>query len=923
MSSAGKNNTHTGWGQRMSAWLPQRASTSHKQTNRIPPKPNHMDEHATNNNNSMGVGRSDNEGGYESPQEEMDPPPITPFLRYRGFSTSMRHLFLDEPLVCAAIGGFGLCLANRTEYLLQLRQRSRGLGASAQEERSSRVMLYAYAVMFLSMFATVLFVGRVSNISTSGQNNNNYNGDDAMTYNNDDAGGRNLINGQPIRVKNKSQQQKSLQQRPFLGICKLRDVQQHIWNPIADFINDEWNRQSDTKDDPTTQQQHRHIQQYTRQQQQNIGSNICIGLLLTFLLFLGVLGRRRRMRTRFHLMRARAQEDDLYDTAQYVGGTAKRRSQRVTRELAREGACSHTLCGCYPSDEQDVLELESLYQNACNDHITTRQATVKEQPFHQDIVARGFTCCLSACCGRLCNCWFQCLSICALAQEAREMRLLLPRRYQRIDFLTHQPFGEYGKHVTMLRMGYMGRTAHVRGVLPHWQALSRLSRYLVCAGFVAVASLATTLSFHAGYSWQDAVVLAATFAQAFLVLVIVHGIFNKSDLSLDAVVKLFAAGFLIAVPTAFFLEGLLVNTFLVGAWGLFELLAATIGDSFTYYVYKHWRLVWILGEIFNAFVVAAITEELCKYYTFRAVEHPDLMFLTGLQREGLDEFAVQGGHVMYPYGSHAVSSVSSMCDERSVGSHRSLGSWRHRRQRGEELLSSYEDAAFEDAEPDVRTYKQQAMAITTGMISVAVGLACAENCLYVFVLGGANSNGGNANQKSDILEAWIVLFFRSIFPVHALAAAMQSINMIRKFVERDNEQGHRIGVGRVVLPAVILHGSFDAVLMAINVFVETAWDNYLSQNNGNVGANAPYNSLILNIVAWISIAAIMLAGLLWYFIQNRLQSQRLAELEMADGMREDTRGSAGDQKQPRSIIGGSRQNTKSATDSVREDTEIV
>jgi hypothetical protein len=192
------------------------------------------------------------------------------------------------------------------------------------------------------------------------------------------------------------------------------------------------------------------------------------------------------------------------------------------------------------------------------------------------------------------------------------------------------------------------------------------------------------------------------------------------------------------------------------------------------------------------------------------------------------------------------------------------------------------DDEFEEDDADVRTYTQKAMAITTGMIGVAVGLACAENFMYVFLLGGAS--GAHAadeeyHDREDVMEEWIVLFFRSIFPIHALAAAMQSINMIRKFVESSEDGGHRIGAGRIILPAVIIHGSFDAVLMGINVFVETAWDQYLADNDGNMPDEPPYNAFIVNLVAWVSITVIMLSGFLWYYRENRAQRQRLIVLE--------------------------------------------
>jgi hypothetical protein len=116
---------------------------------------------------------------------------------------------------------------------------------------------------------------------------------------------------------------------------------------------------------------------------------------------------------------------------------------------------------------------------------------------------------------------------------------------------------------------------------------------------------------------------------------------------------------------------------------------------------------------------------------------------------------------------------------------------------------------------------------------------------------------------------------------------MQSINMIRKFVECTDDKSHRIGVGRIILPAVLLHGSFDAILMSINVFIESSWDKYLEENQGNEGNGVPYNALVVNLVAWASIICVMLLGILWYYRENRAQRLRLILLEERDKAREE------------------------------------
>jgi hypothetical protein len=917
---------------------------------------------------------------------------IRTILRFRGFSTSIQSFFLDEALVCASIGCFGLILSNRTEYLLQLRNDRRGVRwGRSTSRRSLPSRIVAYALLLTVFLISITFVvwgfgngeansgfsdgfydgyeenanddangnenanvdddyqqgqgddaaqaanddqaaaqyddnynnnynndynngddqanqGDDYNNGDDGNNNDandngddgNYNNDDAAAAgdddgnNNDDWGGDDYYNAgddgrllESFLKQNKNQANKGSQHRTN-GIFKIRDMNEGLWEPAMDFVKDEWFRED-----------RRVLEDYTSTSNTNnddgasaadeggrdLAADLRLSLMFAFLVVLGILGRRRRMRTRYYLVRARAQEDHLFYASSGAG--VKRVAFQDSREDQYEGACSHTLCGCYPTDppmEGDEIDDEVKVDD---DGVTQR----KKKHHHDDCMMRGFNCIMATCCGVVCKCWFQCLSVCALAQEAREIRLLVPTRYQRVDYITHQPFHEYQKDVNDLRRGWLGKTRKKSGVLPHFNALSRLSRYILgffTAGFVVIVA---TLVFNprASFSWPDAVILVATFLQSFLVLYLIHWIFHKSDLSLDAVIKFFAAGFLIAVPSAFFFEGLLVNITLTFAYLSYYLGDLIKGDAFVNWIMEHYRLVWIIGELFNAYVVAAVTEELCKYYTFRCVEHPDLIFLTGLARSSQDERSMAGGVVKYPFSSHQVQKTNkrdhdddvSVYSQGSRSSHRSTR--KHKDTREDESVLALdplpsEEEYYED-ENDVRTHRQKAAAVTTGMISVAVGLACAENFLYVFLLGGAAANSGDVH-SGGIIEEWIVLLFRSLFPVHALAAAMQSVNMVRKFVECEDDNTHRVGVGRIILPAVIMHGTFDAVLLAINVYIETAWDSYLQQNEGNFDSNnPPYNPIVVNTVAWLSIIFVMVSGVLWYYRENRSQRLRLILLE--------------------------------------------
>jgi hypothetical protein len=850
-----------------------------------------------------------------------DDGPIKTILRYRGFSTSIQSMFLDESLVCASMGCFGLILSNRTEFLLQMRNDRRNVKwgrSSSRRTLPSRIVAYALLLTLILIAFTFVVWGfgnkgekarfadgfydgytmrdddahsksynNSNNKNNNAANDDNYkNGDDGK-YNDDanwddDANNGDDGNDDGRRMTERSDLSNSNASvahscpHRMNGIFKLRDMNEGVWIPAIDFVKDEWQqyqelRQKEERLRRAQSQKQKGVASY--KDDRDIASDLRIAFVFAFLIVLGILGRRRRMRTRYYLVRARAQEDHLYYASSGAG--VKRVAFQDTREDQYEGACSHTLCGCYPTDPpKEVNEIDAEVE-VSDEGVVQR----KKRRHHDDCVSRAFNCLLSCCCGFVCKCWFQCLSICALAQEAREIRLLLPTRYQRLDYITHQPFNEYQKDVNDLRRGWLGKTRKKSGVMPHLNALSRLSRYILAFFLISFLVIVSTLVFNprAAFSWPDAVVLIATFAQSFLVIYLVHWVFHKSDLSLDAVIKFFAAGFLIAVPSAFVFEGILVNITLSLAWFMYSVGDWIQGDAFVNWVIKNYRILWILGELFNAYLVAATTEELCKYYTFRCVEHPDLIFLTGLDRKTQDERTIEGGLVKYPFGSHQVEKSNKRDDDSASGSKssRRSGSSRHRGNKEEDFgldLTSTEEEFYED-EHDVRTHRQRAAAVTTGMISLAVGLACAENFLYVFLLG-------NSHEKSGIAEEWVVLFFRSIFPVHALAAALQSVNMVRKFVECTDDNNHRVGVGRIVFPAVLMHGSFDAVLLGINVYIETAWDAFLEANEGRYDENSmPYNPLVVNIVAWVSLTGIMVLGVLLYYRENRNQRHRLVLLE--------------------------------------------
>lgn len=895
--------------------------------------------------------------------------------RYRGFSTSISSLFLDESIVCGAMACCGLLLSSRTEYLLNERNVKRGLtrrGTKSGGARApSRILGISLFVTILCIVATYLIwgftegqdvrAGGLEYVVDDGSYNSGYDRDDAVNVDdanddkanagddgnanggnaagddggaaNDDAGDAQNANddgaqaaadanagddgavasddgaaaqqddaaaaadqddaaanakwddfygmaddayNRKLKTTPESQDPSlSTKKHNFNGIMKLRDYREHIIEPVfqtanaayanllTQFSSDEFN--------PPPRHHTRHLQEDTTED--DMGSQARALIIVIFLFMLGVVGRRRRMRTRFAILRSRAQDDHLYYAAILTNPSGSLATPEGTlmenfheREDKYDGACSHTLFGCYPVDSQSANYAD--YGDQYDDENGTVDTGVRRQRKGGDFMHRTMTTLLNCCCGFLCKCWCQVFSICALAQEARETRLLLPPKMQRIDLITHQPFHEYAKDVNNVRRRYMERAS--RTWFQHWAALSHLSRYIMLAFVLTVILVTSTLLLHprGSFTWMDAMVLLATFGQSFLVLTIVFGIFHRSDLSFDAVVKFFAVGFVICVPVGFAIEGLLINGLVWMLYLVYYPVRWAAGEDLDQWIIDNHRLLWVLAELVNAYFVAALVEELCKYYGFRFLEHPDLIFLTGLDRTAT-QAQNQGGLDAYKYDSQLVSEFSrsqdSECD--------SVDSRDRRRKSKEKMNSSLKNTdEDEDEEPELRTLRQQAAAITTGMISVAVGLACAENFLYVFFLGGA---GGSAS----ITQEFAVLIFRSIFPVHALAAAMQSINMIKKFIEEKDGSDHNVGVGRIVIPAVILHGTFDAILMVINAYVESKWAEFYEENDDYEEGFTPFNPILLNVIAWVSILGVMVSSFGWYSYQNQVQNIRLMKIE--------------------------------------------
>ena len=252
----------------------------------------------------------------------------------------------------------------------------------------------------------------------------------------------------------------------------------------------------------------------------------------------------------------------------------------------------------------------------------------------------------------------------------------------------------------------------------------------------------------------------------------------------------------------------------------------------------------VLKAFLNAFMVAALVEELFKYLSFYMIEHPDLDGYDDLSLN--DEDDPEDEQVEDTQGVSASQSTILIHN----GGRRSQ---------------------------TVRSLVSRGAGITIAMVTTALGFACAENLMYIFVY----ADPGIASQTSTLAA-------RSLFPVHPLAAALQSIGVCQRDLEGDSS----IGVGKILFPALVLHGSFDFALILLATYQQ--W-NAEDDDNGSSGHSkkhhdddsnlAPdgsteesHEAFLVMVELGLS-ASIVLLGLLYFIKESWAQRRRLERLD--------------------------------------------
>lgn len=116
----------------------------------------------------------------------------------------------------------------------------------------------------------------------------------------------------------------------------------------------------------------------------------------------------------------------------------------------------------------------------------------------------------------------------------------------------------------------------------------------------------------------------------------------------------------------------------------------------------------------------------------------------------------------------------------------------------------------------------------------------------------------------------VTLVVRSIFPVHPIAAAIQSIGVC----QRDLEGRPEVGIGRIIFPALLLHGSFDFALM-LSAFIVGLGNDNDNENTSDQKATISREDVPALVVSFV----IMMLGIVYYVLMARAQRKRLVGLD--------------------------------------------
>lgn len=240
----------------------------------------------------------------------------------------------------------------------------------------------------------------------------------------------------------------------------------------------------------------------------------------------------------------------------------------------------------------------------------------------------------------------------------------------------------------------------------------------------------------------------------------------------------------------------------------------------------------IIYILLTAFLMSGLVEELCKYFGFVMVDHPDFC-----SEHELSKSKSMISNQLRRSFSIESDDVESSCNTEQVP----------------QDITSFEPSLQNRSLRSIRA------GVTVAMVAVAVGFTCCENILHIFVYN-----------RSSLQSQITTLIAKSLFPVHPIAAAIQSIYVCRRDLEKDSS----IGLGRVVLPSLLFHGTYDFALL----FISDTWKRSQASQYFYSRHHQSHETIMTLCISLV----ITLCGGLFYVIQSKRQYDRLDQLSRSN-----------------------------------------
>jgi Cys-rich protein (TIGR01571 family) len=383
----------------------------------------------------------------------------------------------------------------------------------------------------------------------------------------------------------------------------------------------------------------------------------------------------------------------------------------------------------------------------------------------------------------------------------------------KLDFCSGQPLSEI-KESNQSALG-RGETGLPLGgtFVSHINSISKTSKCLLGLNlFIAITVITSQFVLKRNL---NVALLCLIFLQPSLILYFVYWTKRRTTISLDAVIKLFTVGFYFATFQSICLE-LLLQLFVGWVLSLITSVSNIMGDSTGGGGFLGHAILMPAQNILSyaVDVLSNVADRKAGFHASwphqfvqgvldAAATDPssstDAMKREDMKNNIVVVFVAIAIMVGYPHYLYLLSKLILICSYHdAIQAYLIAGGV-------EETMKYFAVKCCRQLHP-----LNSPHAVLVCLMTAALGFATAENIEYVF--GTPYGTGQSANQA--FLGQLFVLLVRLAMPVHIICSVIQAARLSRTILGMSEHTTFGI-----LFPAIVLHGTFDFYLFAINAIV--------------------------------------------------------------------------------------------------------